>query len=131
MRLFKAILAVIAVLLFPFGYWICLYFYPDDVVKFFDLRMNLYACILLLCFTVCRLQCNKKYLMFIFDIGIGMSGADILDRLYFDVTKFEDSDITMCFLVILGTLIDYNKVWIHSIMLKLKPYHWICQKFQK
>lgn len=120
----KYLLPILVVLLFPFGYWICLYFYPDDVVKFFDLRMNLYACIILLCFIVSKRSVTNKAVIFIFDTGIGMSISDVADRLYFDVTEFQKSDIVMIVLTILFAIADYHKKWIlnkiHDLLCQTK-----------
>ena len=117
----KYILPILTVLLFPFGYWICLYIYPNDRIKFFDLRMNLIACILLAAFVLLNKYATNKKLVFIFDIGLGMSISDVVDRLYFDVTKFQKTDIIMICLTVLFAFVKYNKY-------RIKLFLWPAKK---
>lgn len=105
----KWVTAILCILLFPFGYWICLWAYPNDVVQFFDLRYNLYAGLIFLAFTTLYLWITDIRARVIFNIGIGLSVSDIADRLLFDCTKWQSDDWVMIGLTILYSWHQWSK----------------------
>lgn len=102
-------LSIISLILFAFGYWICLFIYPDDVVKFFELRMNIYSCIILSCFYLASLNNSDKRVKLILDIGIGLSLSDVIDRLLFDITTFNANDYVLIVLTLLISIYNYAR----------------------
>ncbi len=99
-------IAIAAVLLFCTGFWICELVYPNDLVAWTHLRMNLYSVLIFLAFVSCRMGTNTKLVNTIFDVGIGVSVSDIIDRVYFDVTKFQWSDLVMLSITIILAIFD-------------------------
>lgn len=93
----KVTLSIVVIILFVFGYRICSFFYDPCVLitKWWDLRMNIYAIILLLCFIIAIPNIGNKFLRFTLCIGVGLSSADVIDRVWFDITKFTKDDVIM------------------------------------
>jgi hypothetical protein len=73
------------------NYKICEYFYKDDLIKWWDLRTNIYAVIFGLCLQIAIIG-TKGWLRFVLSVGLGFSISDIIDRLYFDINTFNNND---------------------------------------
>lgn len=116
----KIVLAAAAVLLFGCGYHICSLVYDPcfEVEKWFDLRFNIYAVVMLLCFLLAVPAEGSKALRFVLCIGIGISTSDVLDRVFFDITTFTKEDIVM---VTATVVIAYLEVYT-QILKRLKIY---------
>lgn len=132
----KLFLAIIASVLFPASYWICCSVYPnavvpitnqnfsnDDLNKFTDLRFSGYAIFCAICFLNAGIEFRdnsesyKKLTKWFLDIGIGLTISDIIDRFYFNITKFEASDKVMIILTIVSATYF---VYINNIIFKKK-----------
>lgn len=113
----KLLLSILAVSLYVSGYWICSYFYPD-VCKtpqaaqgWWDLRMNLLSVLIMICFLFSMVNTKKwelKHIKFVLGVGVGLSTADVIDRLFFDITVFTSSDVV---LIILTLAISYTETY--------------------
>lgn len=112
--------SALIVLAFPLMFWICELSYDINLEseKWWMLRMNLYASFIFLCFLLLKNLSENKILKFIFDIGLGLSVSDIVDRLWFKVYEFRTNDVIAILLTILFAIVDYNKKEIHSYFLK-------------
>lgn len=111
----KFVISILAVMLFCCGYQICSFFYPnfcknpEALAAWWDLRMNLYAMLILLLFWLSNMKNGQsKHVSFVLAIGIGLSISDVLDRVYFDITKFTLSDI---FMIVITIMVSYAEVY--------------------
>jgi hypothetical protein len=103
----KSLFALIGILIFYFGFGICKYYHPAAflpqpvdkyVILFTDLRYDLYAVFMLSIIVSCMIEIKeweRKLYSFIIDVGFGFSLSDVIDREYFDITKFEQNDYWM------------------------------------
>ena len=105
----KWITSILAILLFPFGYWICIYFYPNDTEKFFDLRMNLIALMCFFAFSSIYLWVEDRRAKMISGIAITLSIGDILDRFLFDCTSWQINDWFIMSFAVCFAFIEYFK----------------------
>lgn len=88
----KLILCISALLLYVGNYWICEWVYPDNLQAWWELRGVLYAAIFLLGLVAANLNTTGAT-RFIMNIAIGLVGADLIDRLFFDVTTYQWKDL--------------------------------------
>ncbi len=128
----KLALFISAVLLFVFGFGICSFVYPDyssnpsELNKWWDLRMNLYSILILICFAGASFNTSTKLERFILAVGIGMSASDVLDRMYFDITTFTMEDIAMVAITVFVSWLEiYSNKNINTFIQKL------CQRLTK
>lgn len=103
------ILSIIVILLFVGNYQICELFYKNDLIKWWELRTNIYAVLFALVLYIARVN-SKGILRFILSVGIGFSVADVIDRLIFDVTVFNKADILMIILTIIISAYNYVNI---------------------
>ncbi len=90
----RIILTSLAVILFFSNYQICEYFYKDDLNKWWDLKINIYALIIAIVF-VSQSIGSKGWYRFVLDIGVGFSISSVIDKIYYNVNTFTTSDIYM------------------------------------
>lgn len=125
----KLVLSAAAVLLFTFGYQVCSYFYDPckQVSQWWDLRMNLYSILILLCFVFSNMKVRTweiNHIKFVIGIGLGLSISDVIDRLLFDITRFQTDDIIMVIFTLLISALEsytkYNTSRLNDLCLKCK-----------
>lgn len=102
----KIFLVVASVVLFVFNYQICEYFYPKDVEKWWGLKSNIYAVIIGLVFASASIGV-RGVLGLVFNIGLGLTISNIIDKCYFNVLEFRYNDIIMIVLTISFSLLKY------------------------
>ena len=94
------ILALLTIVLFNSKYWICQYFYADDLISWWRLRVALDTFNFALCFLIAY-KYSKGFIKDVFMVGMVFCGGDILDRYLFNINEFSYND----FLLILFALI--------------------------
>lgn len=87
-------LAILAVLLFISGYWICLAVFPNNNIAFWDLRIAIYTVIFALCFII-GYQLTAGFTRAVFLVGIVFCAGDIVDRYLFDINSFHLNDLLL------------------------------------
>jgi len=87
-------LASIAVLLFAFGYWICDFVYPDNLLAWWDLRIFIYSIIFGIVFWI-GYRLTDEIIKDIFLIGLVFVGGDVIDRYIFNINKFNANDLLL------------------------------------
>ncbi len=110
MKRAKIFLTITAILLFVFNYQICEYFYPlkPQLKSWWTLKVNIYAVIMMLIFLSQSLG-SKKWLRFFLEIGVGFSISSVIDKLYFSVHDFTNSDIYMILITV--AFATYNLIY--------------------
>tara|TARA_R110000737_G_C14536487_1_gene478200 strand:+ start:104 stop:457 length:354 start_codon:yes stop_codon:yes gene_type:complete len=108
MRKVKILLIILAMLLFIFNYQICEYFYPTDLNKWWDLKVNNYAIIIALVFLSHTIDSNK-WLRFFASLGVGFTISNVIDKVFFNVNTFNESDITMILITFAFSFIGLYK----------------------
>jgi len=112
MKKVKITLIIAAIVLFVSNYEICDYFYPTmskaDLRGWWYLKSNIYAVIVALVFLSSSIG-TRGILRFFLDVGIGFAVANVIDKVYFNVREFTDSDIIMIIVVILISAFDAYK----------------------
>lgn len=103
------ILSVIALLLFVFNYEICDIFYFNDIPKWWDLKLNIYAVILAICAYLAQLDNKGKIEKFILLLFSAFAVSDIIDRVFFDITIRQLNDIIS---IIIALITSYYKVYV-------------------
>jgi hypothetical protein len=103
----------IAVLVFFIGRdYACKHFFPEmrTVTGDWDgsnnLTMYTYSMVILLSFLFGRLNSTTRSHKFIWDVAVGVSLSDVVDRLWFDVTVFNESDYFLLALTIIMSYLD-------------------------
>ena len=106
----KKLLYILAILLFVLNYQICDYFYYNeeikDIKKWWDLKSNIYAVIMVFVFYSSILGAKGK-LRFILSLGVGFCISNVIDKVFFNVLEFRYNDIFMIVLTICASLLDY------------------------
>lgn len=93
-------LALLAVVLFCSGFWICSLVYPDyktnveALVSWWDLRISIYSLIFAICFGVAW-YLTKGVTRAVFLVGMVFCGGDVIDRYYFNINTFEFDDLLL------------------------------------
>jgi hypothetical protein len=112
MKEVKIILFILAITLFVSSYSICDFFYYNDEIKdikkWWGLKSNIYAIIMMLVFLASKIN-TKGILKFILNICIGLCIANVIDKVFFNVLVFTESDFYMIALTFLFSLYDYIK----------------------
>lgn len=112
MKEVKITLYILALILFVLNYQICDYFYYNDEIKdikkWWGLKSNIYAIIMMLVFLASKIN-TKGILKFILNIGIGLCISNVIDKVFFNVLVFTESDFYMIALTFLFSLYDYIK----------------------
>lgn len=104
----KIILNIVAILLFSLNYQICEFFYPEDISKWWALKMNMYAVIIALVFTAQSLD-SKGWLRFVLYIGVGFAISSVIDKLFLDVRVFTVGDLLMIVVTVILASINFIK----------------------
>jgi hypothetical protein len=104
----KPVLAFLILILFLGNYYICDYFYSDNIRKWWELKTNIYAIIIALAFILSSINA-RGICRFFLNLGVGFAISNVIDRLYFDVRTTTKEDIIMVILTILLATIDYKK----------------------
>ncbi len=123
----KLFLIILADIIFISSFWILKCYVPDAFDKsieeqkyksavnlFTDLRYSGYAIYGIICYMVAMFEYSnesEKYRLRVkywLDIGIGFCLSDIVDRFYFNITKFTSEDVTM---IALTFIISYIHVY--------------------
>tara|TARA_R110000737_G_scaffold232901_1_gene246245 strand:- start:614 stop:955 length:342 start_codon:yes stop_codon:yes gene_type:complete len=105
----KNIAYILAMLLFVSSYFICDLFYYNEYVKnlekWWDLKVDLYAIILVL---ICYGSSigSKKYTRLILDIFLGVCIANLIDKVFFNVLEFNKNDIIMIIITVCLSVLD-------------------------
>ena len=96
-------------LLFVSSYFICDLFHYNEYVKnlekWWDLKVDLYAIILVL---ICYGSSigSKKYTRLILDIFLGVCIANLIDKVFFNVLEFNKNDIIMIVITVCLSVLD-------------------------
>lgn len=105
----KIILAYASVILFGTGFWICEIIYKYDLIKWTHLRMNLISLVICGVLYVADKCATDRRLKLPLEIGIGLSIADVIDRLCFDITTFSTNDFITIGFTIAFSIYNYVK----------------------
>lgn len=105
-RKVKIILLISSILLFILNYKICDLFYPEDIDKWWGLKSNIYGVIMGLVFISSSIG-TKGLVRLIFNIGIGFTTSNIIDKCYFNVLEFRYNDIIMIILTLCLSFYEY------------------------
>tara|TARA_R110000764_G_C10960662_1_gene378184 strand:+ start:170 stop:529 length:360 start_codon:yes stop_codon:yes gene_type:complete len=110
MKEVKILLYIIAILLFVLSYSICdLFYYNEeikDIKKWWNLRSNIYAIIIMLVFYASLIG-TKGALKLILSVGVGFCISNVIDKVFFDVLRFNYKDIIMIILTICISTYNY------------------------
>ena len=90
----KLLLPITSLLILCFNYDICEYFYSNDVKKWWHLKVDLYALIICLLFVYSSIK-KKGFTRLVLDICVGISASNVVDRFFYNVREFTNSDIIM------------------------------------
>ena len=108
----RILLYSLAVFLFVGNYQICEFFYPDldeeSVKAWWIMKSNIYSVIVVLLLLSSSIS-EKGVLRFVLSIGVGLSLSDVVDRLYFNTNQFNEHDLVMIAITIIGASISYKK----------------------
>lgn len=119
------------VFLFGTGYWLCKWKYPEAfldnfnhnqiaVNNFTDLRYSIFAIIFGLMFIRTQIKGEMiRFEIFVLDTGIGLVISDLIDRFYFNITKFTKEDIIM---IITTIFLSFLEVYTIFNLKNLKNY---------
>lgn len=107
----KLILSLIALLLFVFNYEICDLFYYNDINKWWDLKLNIYAVILAISAFIAQYDCKNDLARFILLVFSGLCISDVIDRVFFDITTRQLNDI---FSIIIVLITSFYKVYVRQ-----------------
>lgn len=99
-------LAIIGLLLFTFNYQICEFFYAEDLNKWWGLKQNIYNIIIAI-FSYLAYETSNKFFRFVMDVTIGFCISNCVDRLFFDVNSFTNSDYVMIIITITTATYKY------------------------
>lgn len=88
--------AILAVLLFRFGYWICDLCFENGSEPWWDLRFTIFTVIFVICFGIVYFAeksstITKKIIL----IGIAYLFGDIIDRYLFKINYYNMNDIVL------------------------------------
>jgi len=80
----------------------------DDLDSWWDLKLNIYALIIALCFILARIN-TRGWLRFILSLGVGFCVSNIIDRVFFDISSYTLSDILMVVVTIISSFFNWKK----------------------
>lgn len=86
--------AIIIVLLFRFGYWICDYFHVTGSQEWWRMRQSIYSIIFALFFAMAY-YISSDYSRKVIIVGIVYCIGDIADRYYFNINEYNDNDMLL------------------------------------
>jgi len=72
-----------------------------------ELRTNIYSIMFALAMFIALLGTYNSLLRLILSVGIGLSVSDVIDRVLFDITTFNTSDLIMIFITLTISTYDY------------------------
>jgi len=93
-RKVKYVIPIISFILFVGNYQICEYFYPNNIKEWWHLKVDIYSIIIALLFIYSSLFV-KRWIRFLFDIFVGLTVSNVIDRIVFNVRDFKWNDILM------------------------------------
>jgi len=88
------ILALLSVILYATGYWICEYFYMDDIIKWRDLRDTLTGVVISILVITSLMPKTRLSNATLWAFGVLCFG-DLVDRLVFNTNVFVYSDYAL------------------------------------
>lgn len=94
-------------ILFLSNYYICEYFYSNDITKWWQLKTNIYAIIIALAFILSGINA-RGICKFFLNLGVGFTVSNVIDRLYFDVTITTKEDVIMICITIITSIITFK-----------------------
>lgn len=95
------VLALLSVILYSTGYWICEYFYMDDIVKWRGLRDTLTGVVIAILVFINFMPDTKLKFATLWAFGILCFG-NLVDRLLLDITVFANSDYVLIGVAVLA-----------------------------
>ena len=101
-------IALIAVILFCSGYWICDLFFENGTVQWWDLRFAIFTVIFALCFYI-GWALSHGFTKAVFLVGMVFCAGDIMDRYIFDIQKFNINDLLLYFFAIYYLIKTYAR----------------------
>lgn len=104
MRLF----GLLAILLYCTKYWICQYFYADDLVAWWQLRVALDTVNYAMCFYIAY-KFSKGFIRDVFMVGMVFCGGDILDRYFFNINEFNLNDLLLLAFAVIYLIPSYAR----------------------
>ena len=104
------ILPIISLLLLCFNYDICEYYYSDNIKKWWHLKVDIYCLIISLLFIFASINFkNSKLHKLILDICVGLSLVNVVDRFFYNIREFTNSDIAMITYTFVFAFYNYFK----------------------
>ncbi len=91
------------------NYWICEYFYSDNVPRWWDVKQSIYNICIILSLISISIE-TKGYIILVIDFMIGVIISSIIDRLFYDINSYDSNDITMITLSISITVLKFIKM---------------------
>ena len=111
-RSLRIFLLIIAMVIIPFNYYICEFFYPlndeESIKMWWRLKEGVYGVIIAIILLSYSLT-TRGVLRFILDICVGLTISNVIDRLCFNAIEFAEDDIIMIIATLLFAVIDYKK----------------------
>lgn len=105
----KSVLAFLILLLYLANYHICNFFFGDDLINWWRLKLIIYTAIIGLAFALARIG-TIKLTRFILSLGLGFCIAGVVDRIIYPSQSYRWVDIAMVVLTI-GT--SYFDVYVN------------------
>ena len=106
------ILPILAFVLFIANYHICDFFYPtnseEDIKGFWHTKNDIYSLIISILFIYTSFGKIGKT-RFIFDIFVGLTAANVVDRFFYDTREWRENDIIMIALTLVFAVYNYKK----------------------
>lgn len=106
MKRLTGILALLSVILYATGYWICEYFYADDIIRWRFLRDTLTGFVIAVLVLLHFLPGSKLKTASLSAFGVFCFG-NLFDRLIFNIGEFVWSDY---FMIIAATWVFQHKL---------------------
>lgn len=111
-RSLRIFLLIVAMVIIPFNYYICEFFYPLNDAASIKMWWRLKECIYGLIIAIILLSYSlttRGVLRFVLDICVGLTISNVVDRLCFNTIEFTKADIIMIIATFLFAIIDYKK----------------------
>lgn len=105
-------------LMFVFSAKFCDYREPTNDLKWWILRMNLYAIIFLIA-VISNYLPRHRYSYFLMSLLIGFCISDVVDRTWFDIRTFTKEDKTMIRINFITSYLIYHKKYIKNKILSI------------
>ena len=102
------IIALLTIALFCTKYWICQFIFPDDLVKWWALRIGLDTINYALCFFIAY-KYSKGFIRDVFMVGMVFCAGDILDRYVFSINEFNLNDILLFLFALIYLIPSYAR----------------------